>query len=92
VDKNADVDEFYKVAAVDSILKRDNETSTFSEYKGDDRDTIIYNTISTCMYKLFGKQSYGDYDTWTALIPSENASPATYAELVEHLSRRSGCS
>lgn len=73
-------DEAIMAATVDSILKRDNETSKFSEYKGDDRDTIIYNTISTCMYKLFGKQSYGDYDTWTALIPSENASPATYAE------------
>ena len=73
-------DEAIMAATTDSILKRENETSKFSDYEGDDRDTVIFNTIATCMYKLFGKQSYGDYDTWTALIPSENASPATYAD------------
>ena len=73
-------DEAIMAATVDSLLKRNNETSKFSEFKGDDRDTVIFNTIATCLYNLFGKQSYGDYDTWTALIPSEKASPATYAE------------
>ena len=73
-------DEAIMAATVDSLLKRNNETFKFSEFKGDDRDTVIFNTIATCLYNLFGKQSYGDYDTWTALIPSEKASPATYAE------------
>lgn len=73
-------DEAIMAATTDSIMKRENETSKFSDYKGDDRDSVIFNTIGTCLSKLFGKQSYGDYDTWTALIPSENASPATYAD------------
>ena len=44
-----------------------------------DKDSGYLFTISKVMNNLFTVQSYGDFDTWTKLIPKEGDKPETYA-------------
>jgi len=41
-------------------------------------DSLFLITITGVMNNLFKVQSYGDYDTWTKLIPNENSSTDDY--------------
>ena len=42
-------------------------------------DSALLYTIEKAMINLFAVQSYGDFDTWTKLIPTENSTPEEYA-------------
>lgn len=43
------------------------------------KDSAYLYTLSYAMGNLFYVQSYGDFDTWTKLIPRENDKPEYYA-------------
>jgi hypothetical protein len=42
-------------------------------------DSALLLTLIDIMPHLFKVQSYGDFDTWTKLIPTENSTPEEYA-------------
>ena len=43
-------------------------------------DSALLYTIEKAMINLFAVQSYGDFDTWTKLIPTEKSTPEEYAK------------
>lgn len=43
-------------------------------------DSALLLTLSKVMMNLFGVQSYGDFATWTKLIPTEKSTPEEYAK------------
>ena len=43
-------------------------------------DSALLQTVFNVMSNLFGVQSYGDFATWTKLIPSDNSTPEEYAK------------
>lgn len=60
------------VAAFAKKYETDNEKTLPS-------DSALVYTIDKAMFNLFGVQSYGDYATWTKLIPTESSTPEEYA-------------
>ena len=42
-------------------------------------NSALLYTIERVLTNLFALQSYGDFDTWTKLIPTENSTPEEYA-------------
>jgi hypothetical protein len=42
-------------------------------------DSAVIKTLERTMWGLFKVQSYGDYATWTKLIPTEKSTPEEYA-------------
>ena len=65
-------DEAVAQATVDAYAKKEGAEL--------DKDSAYLHTISKVMNNLFSVQSYGDFDTWTKLIPKENDKPETYAD------------
>ena len=62
-------------ATIDAYAKKLKEQGAELE-----KDSAYLFTISKVMGNLFKVQSYGDFDTWTELIPKDGDKPEVYAE------------